>query len=161
MPLRQNFPQRNRIISGLSVGTVVVEAGASSGALITADLALHQNRCVLAVPGAPGYSQSKGPNRLLKEGARLVESVEDILDELSPQLEPPGHAEKGGVLPPDLSRQEQEILGLLSGTPTHVDELTRAMNLPSYRILSILLSLEAGGLVNALPGKFYVKEQAL
>jgi DNA processing protein len=160
-PLRRNFPQRNRIISGLSLGTVVVEAGEVSGALITAGCALEQNRSVFAVPSTPGFAKSKGANRLLREGATLVETARDIADELCPQVQSTGRPDMGLFAPPSLTADEERVMGLLSDAPAHVDEISRVLELESRQILSLLLALETRGLVRSMPGKFYVKEPAL
>ncbi len=152
-----HFPLRNRIISGLAMGTVVVEAAPRSGALITAKCALEQNRSVFAVPGKPGDPRSSGVNRLLKDGAKLVENIDDILEELGPQLElglagrgqPAPWAEIGGV--------EGELMDLLSDVPTHVDELSGSIELGTGDLLGLLLTMETRGLVKSLPGKFYVR----
>jgi DNA processing protein len=175
-PLRQNFPMRNRIISGLSLGTVVVEAAEKSGALITAGFALEQNRSVFAVPGAPGIPGSRGSNGLLKQGARLVESVEDILEEIDPQIARQGRADgSAGTIQcsqPDearlsapgaqgLTREEQKLVDLLSDRPAHVDELSRSLGMEAHVTLGLLLMLEARGLARSMPGKFYVKETLL
>ncbi|MFH1312798.1 MAG: DNA-processing protein DprA [Candidatus Eisenbacteria bacterium] len=160
-PLRQNFPRRNRIISGLCLGTVVVEAGEKSGALITAGRALEQNRSVFAVPSTPGFSRSKGANKLLREGATLVESASDIVEELRPQLEYPRSACPDLFTPPDLTPDEEKVIGLLSDAPAHVDEISRSLDLESRQTLSLLLVLETRGLVRSMPGKFYVREAQL
>jgi DNA processing protein len=156
-PLPHNFPRRNRLISGLARGVVVVEATARSGALITARCALEQNRSVFAVPGTPGLPGSGGTNDLIRQGAILVESAEEVVEDLGPQLLPaPGpetvENDSGeGTL-------EQRILDLLSGAPAHVDELCRAAGLGMQEALGLLLSLEARGLVRSMPGKFYTRE---
>jgi DNA processing protein len=160
-PLKPNFPQRNRIISGLCLGTVVVEAGERSGALITASCALEQNRSVFAVPGAPGFYGSKGTNSLLKQGARLVDSVQDILDELAPQMGVPRPSGFGDHSPPASSDSEAVVLELLSAAPVHVDELCRSLDLESRDVIGILFSLETRGLVRSMPGKFYVRAGAI
>jgi len=159
-PLRQNFPQRNRVISGLALGTVVIEAGERSGALITATCALDENRTVFAVPGTPGYTKSKGANKLIKEGARLVESARDVLDDLAPEI---GFkkAQIGLRLLPDLCEVENQVVGLLSDAPLHVDEVSRHLGMRSSTVLCIMLSLETKGLARSLPGKFYVLEKGL
>ena len=157
-PLRCNFPRRNRLISGLALGTLVVEAGEKSGALITADFALDQNRQVFAVPGSPGYARSKGANRLLKEGARLVESAEDVFEDLGPQLKGPGQ-QLAMVLDPDLAPEEEQVISLLSEAPAHVDEIVRHLGRDAHTVLGLLLSLETKGLVRSLPGKFYIRNR--
>jgi DNA processing protein len=160
-PLRPNFPQRNRIISGLCLGTVVVEAGEKSGALITASCAVEQNRCVFAVPGAPGFYGSKGTNSLLRQGAKLVESVEDVLEEIAPQLGPYEHSGTRSVGGQASNALEGRVLELISGIPVHVDELCRSLDLGPRDVVNILFSLETRGLVNAMPGKFYVRAGAI
>ena len=163
-PLRPHFPRRNRLISGLAMGTLVVEAGEKSGALITAGFALDQNRSVYAVPGSPGHARSRGANRLLKEGARLVESAEDIVEDICPQLE--GTTQPGlplampSVAPEPASRlslDEAQVITLLSDAPVHVDELSRHLHMEAQKVLGLLLSLETRGFARSLPGKFYVK----
>ncbi len=160
-PLRQNFPRRNRIISGLSLGTVVVEAAGTSGALITAGFALEQNRSVFAVPGAPGIPGSRGTNRLLKQGARLVESVEDILEEIEPQIAWHERSPASGRSDTGLTAEEQTAMDLLSDKPVHVDEVSRSLGMEAHLTLGLLLTLEAKGLARSMPGKFYVKETLL
>jgi DNA processing protein len=160
-PLKHNFPRRNRIISGLALGTVVVEAGTGSGALITADYALDQNRSVFAVPGSPCYSQSKGTNGLIKQGAKLVESADDVIEELCPQIDFTARLERRTESAGELSDIEGDLITLLSDAPVHVDEISRSLNLGSSETLSVLLSLQTRGLVRALPGKFYVQERYL
>ena len=162
-PRKQHFPRRNRLISGLAMGTVVVEAGEKSGALSTAGFALDQNRTVFAVPGSPGHARSKGANRLLKEGARLVEAAEDVLEDLAPQLSPVGRAAQlrmpllPGGSQSNLSPDEVQVVTLLSDTPVHVDEMARHLGMGAHSVLALLLALETRGLVKALPGKFYVR----
>jgi len=167
-PLKYHFPRRNRLISGLAMGTLVVEAGERSGALITAGYALDQNRAVYAVPGSPGEARSRGANRLLKEGARLVESARDIVEDISPQLD--SASRPGGQLAmslsgrgPDssLSPDEKQVITLLSDAPVHVDELSRYLAMEAHQVLGLLLTLETRGLVKLLPGKFYVRGRLL
>lgn len=155
-PLKHNFPMRNRIISGLCLGTVVVEAGQTSGALITANFALEQNRDVFAVPCSPLLPQSKGVNKLLKEGAILVESADDIIREVKPQIankridvlnSPEAH----------LDQVQTTVLDLISEVPVHIDEITRASQLEMQKVLEVMFSLESRGLVKSLPGKFYIR----
>jgi DNA processing protein len=157
-PLRPNFPQRNRIISGLSLGTVVVEAGERSGALITASCALEQNRSVFAVPGSPGYYGSKGTNSLLKQGAKLVESVGDVLEEIAPQVRVAVNQEPDAAHARTSGPREQSVLDLLSAAPVHIDEISRNLGLDSRDVVNVLFSLETKGLVKSMPGKFYIRE---
>lgn len=149
-----HFPVRNRLISGLSRATVVVEAGEKSGALITADLALEQGREVMAVPGPVTSPQSKGANRLIKEGARLVESAADVLEELGvDRLLPP--AAQGPVL--KFTPEEEAVLKVLSSEPVPVDIIIEGSGLEAQRVLSALMFLEVKGLVRQLPGRLYAR----
>ena len=157
-PIRKNFPRRNRLISGLALGTVVVEAGLRSGALITADFALDQNRAVFAVPGAPGYARSRGTNNLIKQGAKLVETADDILEDLASDLRwsaPEGIQPSLG-LTPEATPEELRIVELLSAAPIHVDEISRHLGMAAGVVLGLLLSMETKGLAKSLPGKFYI-----
>ena len=170
-PLARNFPRRNRVISGLSLGTIVVEAAKNSGALITADFALEQGRDVFAIPGKVDSATSVGTNQLIKQGAKLVDSVEDILEELKTKLkeciaideknkaiEPKAVSEKKGTTAPfEFSEEEKIIYNYLSDTPRHVDEIIEGTRLSSNRIMSILLKLEMGKIITQLPGKMYVR----
>ena len=152
-----NFPRRNRIIAGLSLGTVVIEAGKKSGALITANLALEYNREVFAVPGNINSSKSLGTNQLIKEGAKLVNSVDDILDELKPYINKLVTKPKSIEKLKNISLQEKEILKNLSEVPIHIDELTRKMNKSTGDILAGLLSLEFKDHVKQLHGKLFIR----
>ena len=157
-----NFPRRNRIISGLSLGVLVVEAGERSGALITARLALDQNREVFAIPGPVHSGRSRGANRLIRQGAVLVQSVEDILDELRPHLTPipPQDARpKQAAELPDLSRRERRVYECLSDdVPSHIDVVAERADMTAAGVLSVLLSLELAGIAEQLPGKRYVRK---
>jgi DNA processing protein len=155
-PQPWHFPVRNRIISGLSKATVVVEAGEKSGALITADLALEQGREVLAVPGSIASAMSRGPNRLIKNGARLVEGVEDILEEIG--VGSLFRADAGRTPLPVLTPEEEKVYQLLSLEPLHLDELINRSLLTPQEVLTGLMYLEIKGLARQLPGKFYVKK---
>ena len=160
-PLPWHFPLRNRIISGLTMGTLVVEAAPRSGALITAGCALEQNRSVFAVPGKPGDSRSSGVNKLLKDGAKLVENAEDILEDLGPQLDLAFEGETRGSDPTrdaeETGGEEGRVMELLSDVPAHVDDISLIMGLGTGELLGLLLSMETRGLVKSLPGKFYVR----
>lgn len=150
-----HFPVRNRIISGLSRSVVVVEAAARSGALITADIALEQGRDVMAVPGNVSSPLSVGPNRLIKQGARLVDGPEDILDELGVNRLFGGSRElKRGL--PRLSADEEAVLKMLSLEPVALDKLVEKSGLVAQQVLAALMFLELKGLARQLPGKYYL-----
>jgi len=151
-PLRHQFPRRNRIISGLALGVVVVEGRADSGALITADWALAQGREVFAVPGGIFAETSVLPHRLLQQGARLVTGVEDILEELRLPV-PPSRA----AAPALLDEREAAVFAQLTFDPLHIDVLTRRCGLPVAEVGRALVGLELRGLVRALPGQRYVR----
>jgi DNA processing protein len=152
-PEARNFPPRNRIISGLALGTIVIEAGERSGALITADFALEQNREVFAVPGNITSRASHGTNRLIQQGAKLVSSVTDVLEELNLTMVPQQVAVQM-VLPE--SAEEAALLQHLSPQPIHVDELSRASGLPSAEVSSTLTLMELKGMVQQVGGMRYV-----
>ena len=158
-PDPHHFPARNRIISGMSLGTVVVEAAKQSGSLITARLAAEQNREVFAVPGSVQSYKSSGTHLLIKQGAKLVEQTIDILEELSPiLLEPapvPNTDDTKDRNLPDLPPEEQRIAGVLDAYPVHIDDLARQLELPVAEISGLLLSLEIKGIVLQHPGKFF------
>jgi len=151
-----HFPRRNRIISGLSLGVVVVEAGLRSGALLTARFALDQGREVFAVPGSIDAPGSQGTHCLIQEGAKLVQKVEDILEEL------PVSGKVVDVKSPaqsmtDLSAEEGKLLALVTDQPVPVDNLIAQSGYQASETLSLLLSLEMKGLVQQLSGKRFVR----
>jgi len=157
LPLAENFPRRNRIISGLSRGVLVVEAAEKSGSLITAQYALEHGRDVFAVPGNVSFASSRGCNRLIKQGAKLVDCVEDILEEL-PGREP---AEADSPLFQKaartfaLSPKEAAIFELLARSPLHIDDIIAQTELTAGEVSSMLLHLELKGAVTPLPGTHY------
>ena len=157
-PEKQNFPRRNRLISGLSLGVVIVEAGARSGALLTAKHALEQNREVFAVPGNIGAKTSEGTNELIKQGAKLVTSVEDILEELK-MITPLQQKEKSKIEKDlsQLSEVEKNIYNLIKEEPHHIDKIAQNTNVTTSQALSALLSLELKGLAKQLSGKMFVR----
>ena len=172
-PVSENFPYRNRIISGLSLGVVVVEASEHSGSLITARLAMEQNREVFAVPGNITSRNSFGTNYLIKgAGAKLVQQWQDIVTELPPQvaatLLPPPFidlkketpvSERLSFIPDGLSPAETSVFKLLtSDSPAHVDWLFDKSKLPFSELTAALLSLEMRELVRALPGRCFVRK---
>jgi DNA processing protein len=174
-PNAPNFPARNRIISGISLGVVVVEASEKSGSLITARIALEQGREVFAVPGSIDSSGSRGTNKLIKQGAKLIENVEDILEEILPQVtiapkvvkpdqrqkQPEDH-QKILNLSPDLVLKETEktVWQVLSQKPVHIDQIITSTGLTAHEVLGILLNLELQGLIEQKPGKTYMRKES-
>lgn len=157
-PLATNFFRRNRIVSGLAKGVVVVEAAHRSGSLITASHAVEQNREVFAVPGNVMNVRSRGPHKLIREGATLVESAEDILREISPSVERKPvqptlfqSLEHSGGLDPD----SLKVLEQLDPDPVPIDDLCQALGMDVGRLSAILLELELKGLVKQRPGKMF------
>jgi len=154
-PNRENFLRRNRLISGLSLGVLVVEAAEDSGSLITASIALEQNRELFAVPGNITTKNSAGANLLIRQGAKVVTKSSDIIEELAPVLK--GFIRDETKRNVELSSGEQAVCACLSGEPKHIDTLARESGLPVHRILDILLSLELKGVIRQSDGKrFYL-----
>ncbi len=160
-PAKENFPRRNRVISGLSLGVVVVEAARRSGALITASSALEQGREVFAVPGKIDSFTSQGTHSLIKDGAKLVETADDIIAELDlgikTCLQREGEGAKEERLVPNLTPEEREVYKLLSTELQHIEEIAKESEIPLVKLLSILTKLELKKLTRQLPGKMFVK----
>lgn len=171
-PLAYHFPARNRIISGLSYGVVVVEAGEKSGSLITARLAMEQGREVFAIPGTIDSAASRGTNSLIKQGAKLIDNVDDILEDILPQLDrSPFQStmqkdqDAGPVVIPQNNRTEknmdalgqvdQTILKILACGTAHADDIITRTGLPSADVLSALMNLELRGIILQHPGKLF------
>lgn len=156
-PEARHFPMRNRIISGMTMGTVVVEAARRSGSLITARLAAEQNREVFAVPGSIHSATARGTHDLIKQGAKLVENADDIFEEITAQLAPgktPGAMPK--TLPP-LSGQEKALLSLIGAYPVHIDDLARQADAAIGILTGTLSQLELKGVICQEPGKRFVR----
>lgn len=154
-PDKENFPKRNRLVSGLSLGVLVVEAAADSGALITARYALEQGREVFAVPGNITSGNSEGTNYLIKNGAVPVQKATDIIEELAPVLK--GFIRLKNKVKIEVSDEEKALCNLLSGEPKQIDMISRESGLPASAVLAILLGLELKGAVKQITGKrFYL-----
>jgi len=161
-PLAANFPRRNRIISGLSVGTLVVEAARQSGSLITARMASEQGREVFAIPGSIHNPLARGCHALIRQGAKLVEQAGDILEELSPLLgsllrEPAVETPQDEVEPRQWDREYRQLMSVLDFEPTPVDLLIERSGLTADAVSSMLLLLELEGFVSAAPGGRYCR----
>ncbi|MDH5562795.1 MAG: DNA-processing protein DprA [Nitrospirota bacterium] len=164
-PESYHFPQRNRIISGISLGVIVTEASLKSGSLITARLALEHNREVFAVPGNVTNPLSHGPHRLIQQGAKLVEKPWDIVEEILPMLEPsfrdhleiPQHVGEGQPSPIALGQEERSVFDRIPLEPVSLDELIAQGPYSSSEVMSLLLSLEIKGLIKQVPGLQYVR----
>ncbi|MDD5428930.1 MAG: DNA-processing protein DprA [Candidatus Omnitrophica bacterium] len=168
--LPQQFPARNRIISGLSLGVVIVEAAKNSGALITANFAAEQGRTVFAVPGRVSSGTSSGTNELIKDGACLVQSVDDILQELSlAEIEPVSGPAKEAIdvkisrqskayIYNSLTEDERKIYKNLSDEPAYIDEILEKTGMEHPKASKILLDLELKKLISQLPGKQFIKK---
>jgi len=176
-PHATHFPRRNRIVSGLSYGTLVTEAGLASGALITARHAVEQGREVFAIPGSIRNPQTRGCHALIRDGAKLVESPEEIVEELLPQLPrrteaaaapavlpqecPERAAAPGGAVspaaapPPELDPEQRRLLACFGREPLAPDELIARTGLPAPQVMALLLLLELRGYVSSHPGGRY------
>jgi len=164
-PYKDNFPRRNRIISGLSLGVIVVEAAKNSGALITTDFALEQGRELFAVPGQARAATAAGTNMLIRQGARLVESADDVIEELGDVIR--GHLKAGAPeegyakiskVPAGLNVPERKILEALGAAPVSVDEIIDETELSAAEAMNCLTKLELKGVIAQLPGKSYIRK---
>ena len=171
-PLAANFPRRNRIISGLSLGIVVVEAAKNSGALITANLAADQGRDVFAIPGKISSATSSGTNELIKDGARLIQSVDDIMQELSiseiktvsegvkEKLEGKIEKQTKAYIYNSLTEDERKVYKVLSDEPVYVDDILNKAGLEPAKGSKVLLNLQLKKLIKELPGKQFIRKEA-
>ncbi len=152
-----NFPKRNRIISGMSSGVLITEAGAKSGALLTAMYANDQNREVFAVPGPVQSAKSAGTNRLIQSGAKLVQTVDDILEELEGQFPEPSARVKEPKPAPQLEGMYKKVYDVLGAEALHADQIALLANLTPAETLNALLTLELGGLIRQMAGKMFIR----
>jgi DNA processing protein len=164
-PAPENFPVRNRIVAGLGLGVIVVEGAQYSGSTITARLAMEFGREVYGVPGNATQPNSFAPNQLIKQGAKLVTSWEDVVEELPTAIraelfvvESPNAAERASLFEASLTPTEKALYSLLNtDEPLHVDELVEKSNLSSSEVLATLFDLEMKGMIRQMPGKQFVK----
>ncbi len=158
-PLKHNFPRRNRVISGLSLGVLVVEAARNSGALITVDFALEQGREVFALPGRVDSVNARGTNSLIQQGAKTVCSPEDITDELPSPLRPQRKAgeHKDAGNPADVPAGEAAVLSVIAGGKIHKEEITLKTGLSAVRAAELLLSLQLKKKIGQLPGGYFTR----
>jgi DNA processing protein len=154
-PDAPHFPRRNRIISALSCAVLVIEAGEKSGALITTDFALEQGKDVFVVPGNINSIASRGTNKLIQDGAKLVLKVEDILDEINPACNGQQSLDLSESV--NVNSEEKQLLSFLAGEPIHIDQLAESIKKEPFQIFPILLNLELKHLVKQIPGKYFVR----
>lgn len=156
-PETHHFPKRNRIISGMTLGTVVVEAARRSGSLITARLAAEQNREVFAVPGNIHAPTARGTHDLIKQGAKLVEDVDDIVEEIAPQLAGYAFEQRVDKPLPALTEEEALVLDLIGAYPVHIDALVRRSGHHIGALTGVLSQLELKGIIQQEPGKYFAR----
>ena len=156
-PEAHHFPRRNRIISGMSLGTVVVEATRRSGSLITARLAAEQNREVFAVPGSIQSFKSTGTHTLIKQGAKLVENARDVIEEFPRFFSAAPEIRPSAPMPPELAGDEKMIFEALGAYPVHIDDLARQTKMDAGRLSSLLMQMELTGLISQTPGKMFTR----
>lgn len=158
-PEPRNFPIRNRVISGLSRGVAVIEAARKSGSLITAALALEQNREIFAVPGSIDSLKSAGTHWLIKQGAKLIENADDILDELWFLTHETGAIDRSEKSLPQgrMDGVELKLYDIIGNYPVHIDQIARTGNMDAGQVAMVLLKMELNGTVRQLPGKMYVR----
>ncbi|MFH0838562.1 MAG: DNA-processing protein DprA [Candidatus Omnitrophota bacterium] len=161
-PHKENFPRRNRIISGFSLGTLVIEAAKNSGSLITAQYALEQNREVFALPGNINANGSFGTNKLIKEGAKLVEDISDITEEIDSlrrfEKTELSHKKQAIHALPLLPLEKSFLDSCPDDEPIHLDQLAAVLHCSISELLSLAMQLEIKGIIKQLPGKFFVKQ---
>jgi DNA processing protein len=157
-PHRENFPVRNRIISGLSYGVIVIEASAKSGSLITARMAIEQGREVMAVPGNIFNEASQGCHALLKDGAALVQNWKDVVEQLPEEAAQKIAREEGPPESLDLTSIEKNVMDLLSfEQPRHIDQLSHLAGIKSQELLGVLVNLELKNYISQMPGKQFIR----
>ncbi|MDY6879015.1 MAG: DNA-processing protein DprA [Desulfatiglans sp.] len=159
-PEAKNFPIRNRIISGLSRGVVVVEATKKSGSLITSSYALDQGREIFAVPGSINSFKSRGSHSLIKKGAKLVENADDIVSEFFFEIEESKTEDRSKTFsdtPPDMDAREKKVYEILGDYPIHIDQIVRTGEMDPGEVLSILMKMELKGIVRQMPGKMFLR----
>jgi DNA processing protein len=157
-PEPKNFPIRNRLISGLSRGVIVVEATMKSGSLITASMALEQGREVFAVPGSVHSFKSKGCHFLIKQGAKLVENADDVLDDLGLNYTYAAKKDSYAEPPlPPMEDNEKKVYDLIGDYPVHIDDIVREGNMEPGTASAVLMRMELKGIIRQLPGKLFVR----